>query len=95
MKHQIPIHIFTKWDERKAGFGEIDLVAHCGPTARGDFAYTLDFIDLDTNWNECCAFLGRGQHATREALKTIRNRLPFSLLGIDSDNGEEFINWHL
>lgn len=95
LKHQIPIHIFTRWDEQKPGFGEIDLVAHCGPTARGDFVYTLDFIDLDTNWNECAAFMGKGQHATREALKIIRERLPFSLLGIDSDNGEEFINWHL
>lgn len=95
LKHQIPIHIFTKWNERKPGFGEIDLVAHCGPTARGDYAYTLDFIDLETNWDECCAFLGRGQHATREALKIIQGILPFSLLGIDSDNGEEFINWHL
>jgi len=95
LKHQIAIHVFTKWDERKPGFGEVDLVAHCGPTARGEFAYTLDFIDLDTNWDECCALLGRGQKATQEALKTIRARLPFSLLGIDSDNGEEFINWHL
>lgn len=95
LKHQIPIHVFTKWDERKPGFGEIDLVAHCGVSVKGDFAYTLDCIDLDTNWDECCAFLGRGQHSTREALKTIRERLPFDLLGIDSDNGEEFINWHL
>jgi len=95
LKHHIPIHIFTKWNERTPGFGEIDLVAHCGPTAKGDFAYTLDFIDLDTNWNECVAIMGKGQYATHEALKTIRRRLPFSLLGIDSDNGEEFINWHL
>lgn len=95
LKHQIPIHVFTKWSDRKPGFGEIDLVAHCGPSARGHFAYTLDFIDLDTNWNECVAIMGKGQHATHEALKTIRARLPFKLLGIDSDNGEEFINWHL
>lgn len=95
LKHQIPIHVFTKWIDRKPGFGEIDLVAHCGPSARGHFAYTLDFIDLDTNWDECIAIMGKGQHATHVALKTIRARLPFKLLGIDSDNGEEFINWHL
>lgn len=95
LKHQIPIHVFTKWSDRKPGFEEVDLVAHCGPSATGDFAYTLDFIDLDTNWNECVAILGKGQHATHAGIKTIRERLPFDLLGIDSDNGEEFINWHL
>lgn len=95
LKHQIPIHVFTRWDDRKPGFGEIDLVAHCGVTVKGDFAYTLDFIDLDTNWDECVAFLGRGENNAQKALVVIQNRLPFTLFGIDSDNGEEFINWHL
>ena len=95
LKHQIAIHVFTKWSDRKPGFGEIDLVAHCGVTAKGHFAYTLDFIDLDTNWNECIAFLGKGENAAMGGIQTIRARLPFPLLGIDSDNGEEFINWEL
>ena len=95
LKNQIPIHVFTRWDDRAPGFGEIDLVAHCGPTAKGEFAYTLDFIDLDTNWDECVAFLGRGENNAMKAVQTIRERLPFALLGIDSDNGEEFINWEL
>jgi len=95
LKNQIPIHVFTRWSDRKPGFGEIDLVAHCGITVKGEFAYTLDFIDLDTNWNECVAFLGRGENNAQKALETIKGRLPFKLRGIDSDNGEEFINWHL
>lgn len=95
LKHQIPIHIFTRWNDRKPGFGEIDLVAHCGVTVKGDFAYTLDFIDLDTNWDECVAFLGKGENAAMGAVQLIRQRLPFDLLGIDSDNGDEFINWEL
>lgn len=95
LKHQIPIHVFTRWNDRKPGFGEIDLVAHCGVSVKGDFAYTLDFIDLDTNWNECTAFMGKGEKATREGLETIKKRLPFKMIGIDSDNGDEFINWHL
>lgn len=95
LKSQIPIHVFTKWDERIPGFGEVDCVAHCGSTLKGDFAWTLDFIDLDTNWDECVAFLGKGEHNAQKALETIKGRLPFDLLGIDSDNGEEFINWHL
>lgn len=95
LKHQIPIHVFTRWDDRKPGFGEVDLVAHCGVSVKGHFAYTLDFIDLDTNWDECVAFLGKGEHAAMGGVQTIRARLPFDLLGIDSDNGEEFINWEL
>ncbi len=95
LKNQVPIHVFTRWDERKPGFGEIDLVAHCGPTAKGHFAYTLDFIDLDTNWDECVAFLGKGENNAMGAVQLIRARLPFKLCGIDSDNGEEFINWEL
>ncbi len=95
LKHQIPIHVFTRWNDRKPGFGEIDLVAHCGVSVKGHFAYTLDFIDLDTNWDECIAFLGRGENNAMGAVQLVRERLPFDLLGIDSDNGEEFINWEL
>jgi len=95
LKHQIPIQIFTRWDERKPGFIEMDLVAHCGPTAKGEFAYTLDCTDLDLCWDECRAVLGRGQGRVLSALQTIRNRMPMSLLGIDSDNDEVFINEHL
>lgn len=95
LKHNIPIHVFTQWDERKPGFAEVDLVAHCGPTARGDFAYTLDFIDLCLCWNECRAFLGRGAYRAMQAMQTIKGRLPIPLLGLDSDNDDAFINWHL
>lgn len=95
LKQQIPIHVFTRWSDRKPGFGEIDLVAHCGPTAKGHFAYSLDFIDLDTNWDECIAFLGKGENNAMGGVQQIRDRLPFKLLGIDSDNGDEFINWEL
>ncbi len=95
LKQQIPIHVFTRWDDRKPGFGEIDLVAHCGVSVKGEFAYTLDFIDLDTNWDECVAFLGRGENNAQKALLLIKGRLPFQMKGIDSDNGEEFINWHM
>lgn len=95
LKSHIPIQVFTRWDEQKPGFAEVDLVAHCGPTARGKFAYTLNFIDLALCWNECRAVLGRGQQRTFEAIKIIRNRSPVALLGVDSDNDEVFINWHL
>jgi hypothetical protein len=94
LKHQIPIRRGTEWDDNKIGFMEIDLVAHCGDSARGDFVSTLDATDISSGWTECCAVLNKAQIHTFNAMKAIRARLPFPLLGIDSDNGSEFINFH-
>jgi hypothetical protein len=95
LRHQIPIRTWNEWDERQAGFMEIDLVAHCGGTASGDFAYTLTMTDVHTGWTECYAIANRSQLAVEAGIEAIRRRLPFPLLGIDSDNGAEFINHHL
>jgi hypothetical protein len=92
LKKAIPVRIYTAWDEEKPGFLEIDLVAHCGETAEGQFVNTLTCVDVSTGWTECLAVLKRNQHNVFEAIQTMRTRLPFDLLGIDSDNGSEFIN---
>lgn len=94
LKHHIPIKTDC-WDVKKPGFCEIDLVAHCGDNAEGHFANTLDMTDIHTAWVERRCVLGKGQEAVQEAIADIRWRLPFELLGIDSDNGSEFINAHL
>ena len=95
LKHQIPIKMWTDWDNTVPGFVEIDSVHHCGTSLYGDYIYTLDTTDVSTGWNECCAHLGKGEYRTIQALETIRQRLPFKLLGIDFDCGGEFVNWHL
>lgn len=95
LKHQIPIKMWTDWDETIPGFLEIDSVHHCGSTLYGDYIYTLDTTDVATGWNECCAHLGKGEIRTVNALEEIRKRLPFPLLGIDFDSGGEFVNYHL
>jgi hypothetical protein len=95
LKQQIPIHTYTPWEEERAGFLEIDLVAHCGTTTAGHSLNTLVATDVATGWTECQAIWGKGQAAVVEALERIRDRLPFPLLGIDSDNGSEFLNDHL
>ncbi len=95
LKSQIPIRTYTPWDEQVPGFLEIDLVAHCGESVAGEFLYTLDATDIATGWTECEPVLNKGQAAVFGALETIRERLPFPLLGIDSDNGGEFINAQL
>lgn len=95
MKHQIPIRTFSEWDEQKPGFVEIDLVGHEGGNPRGDFIQTLNVTDVFTGWTEMQAVKNKAQIWVFEALKDVRMRLPFDLLGIDSDNGSEFINNHL
>jgi hypothetical protein len=95
LKQQIPIRTYTPWDDQRAGFVEIDLVAHCGTSAAGEYLCTLTMTDLATGWTLCRAVPNKGQCAVVEALEALRDRLPFPLLGIDSDNGSEFINAHL
>ena len=95
LRQQIPIRTFADWDEARPGFVEMDLVAHEGGNASGDFAYTLDLTDVSTGWTELAAVKNRAQVWVFEALQEIRQRLPFPLLGLDSDNGGEFINHHL
>ncbi len=92
---QIPIRTFSEWDEKSLGFVEIDLVGHDGGDARGEFIQTLDVTDVCTGWTETQAVRNKAQVWVFEALKDIQGRLPFELLGIDSDNGSEFINHHL
>lgn len=94
LKSQIPLRV-GHWEETKPGYAEIDLVAHCGESAAGEFAFTLDFTDIFTAWIERRSVLGRPQERTHAALKDIKAKLPFSLLGIDSDNDSAFINHQL
>ena len=95
LRHQIPIRTFADWDDARPGFTEMDLVSHEGGDASGDFCYTLTLTDVATGWTQCRAVRNRAQKWTFEALKHLRKRLPFPLLGVDSDNGSEFINHHL
>lgn len=92
LKHQIPIRTFSEWNEQKPGFVEIDLVGHDGGNSSGEFAQTLTVTDVCTGWTDMQAVKNKAQCWVFEALKDIRDRLPFDLLGIDSDNGGEFIN---
>jgi hypothetical protein len=94
LKHHIPVKT-DSWSVTKPGFAEIDLVSHSGNSGEGEFAYTLNLTDIQSGWTESRALLGKGQEGVRQALEEIQGGLPFDLLGLDSDNGSEFINWHL
>jgi hypothetical protein len=94
LKHQIPIRTWADWSEDRPGFSEMDLVDHSGGiTIRGaDHTWTLCFTDVKTAWTECVATPNKAQVHVFAAICRVRERLPFPLLGIDSDNGAEFIN---
>lgn len=95
LKHQIPIRTFSDWDNEAPGFLEMDLVGHDGGKAEGDYCFTLDLTDVATGWTELAAVPNKAQTWVFEALQDLRQRLPFTVLGLDSDNGSEFINHHL
>jgi transposase InsO family protein len=94
LKHHIPIKT-DSWNVTAPGFTETDLVSHSGNSASGDFIHSLNVTDIHTTWVESRAVMGKGQTAVLDAMKEIEQALPFKLLGIDSDNGSEFINYHL
>jgi hypothetical protein len=94
LKHQIPIQTYTPWNNQIPGFEEIDFVALCGESLRGDYVHILDVIDISVCWSELQGLMGKGRFAVTAALDVIKNRLPFPLLGIDSDNDAPFINAH-
>jgi hypothetical protein len=83
------------WEEGKAGWLEVDTVALCGGSVAGEFVWMVDGVDYVTAWVEVRAMWGRGQAGTLAALQDVEASLPFALLGLDSDNGGEFLNHHV
>jgi len=94
LRQQIPIR-GSVWEEGKAGWLEVDTVALCGGSVAGEFVWMVDGVDYATTWVEVRAIWGRGQAGTLAALQDVEASLPFALLGLDSDNGGEFLNYHV
>jgi len=94
LRQQIPIR-GSLWEEGKAGWLEVDTVALCGGSVAGDFIWMVDAVDYVTAWVSVRAMWNRGQESTLGALRDMEQTLPFALLGLDSDNGGEFLNYHV
>jgi len=92
LKQQIPIRTFHRWDEAHPGFLEADLVAHCGAHTQGSYLYTLTLTDVATGWTECLPVLYKSPEAVLAAFEQARALFPFPILGLDVDNGGEFMN---
>jgi len=92
LKQQIPVRTFEEWEETQPGFLEADLVAHCGADIEGGYLYTLTLTDVAIGWTECLPLMHRREVPVLAALQRVRTLFPFPILGIDTDNGGEFIN---
>ena len=92
LKSQIPIRTWADWDDAVPGFVEIDLVGHEGGNASGEFCFTLTVTDIATGWTVNRSVRNKAQRWVFEALEHVAASFPFPILGIDSDNGSEFIN---
>lgn len=95
LKQAIPVRTFADWDDACPGFVEVDLVAHCADSTHGEYLNTLNVVDVSTGWLECLVLANRSQRQVSAAIERLRQRLPFPLLGIDSDNDSAFINDNL
>jgi hypothetical protein len=92
VRRSVPVRTFSDWGDPAPGFIEADLVAHSGPTTTGSFVQTLTLTDIATGWTECAPLLVREQRLLTEVLTEVRKRLPFPLLGFDTDNDSVFMN---
>jgi hypothetical protein len=95
LKSQIPVRTWAEWDDRRPGFVEIDLVGHEGGNATGEFCFTLTVTDIATGWTVNRSVKNKAAIWVFEAITYVCAQFPFPILGIDSDNGSEFINFHL
>jgi hypothetical protein len=92
LKKHIPVRTYADWSEDRPGFFEADLVAHGGESASGQFLQTLTITDVFTGWTELVALLAKSEAGVMKGFSDVRDSLPFPLLGLDTDNGSEFIN---
>lgn len=95
LKSQIPVRTWADWDDAVPGFVEIDLVGHEGGNAAGEHCFTLTVTDIATGWTENRSVPNKARKWVLAALEEIAAIMPFPILGVDSDNGSEFINHHL
>jgi hypothetical protein len=83
------------WDVGEAGWIEADTVALCGGNMSGSFTWALSSTDILSGWTEVRGIWNSGAAATCAGLADIEESLPFGLRGMDTDNGSEFLNWHV
>lgn len=94
IRSEIPIQT-DRWDVDRPGYLEADTVAHCGDSLAGNFIWSISFTDIESCWTEVRGTWNRGAHGVLAQVADVERVLPFPILGFDTDNGGEFLNWHL
>jgi hypothetical protein len=94
LKNSIPVKV-SHADVDQPGYMQADTVAHCGGSLKGDFVWSLTFTDIESGWTQNGAVWNKGEHDVHQLLERMEQNLPFTIKGFHSDNGSEFINWHL
>jgi hypothetical protein len=92
IRRSVPVRTFDGRNDPPPGSVEADLVAHSGTTVIGSYVQTLTLTDIATGWTECAPLLVREQKLLIEVLSEMRARIPFALLGFDTDNNSVFMN---
>jgi hypothetical protein len=95
LRRQIAIRTSAQWNNVEPGFFEGDLVAHNGGNPHGQFIHTLTLTDIASGWTECVSLIRKSDEEVVAAIAKVRKCLPMPLLGLDTDNGSEFINHRL
>lgn len=94
LRREVPMKRLA-WDLKEPGHFEVDLVHHGGESTAGEYAHSIQMIDVATGWSERIAVLGRGQQAMEGGFHRLLERIPFPILELHPDNGSEFFNHHL
>ena len=92
LKGEIPIRTWSEWEGVAVGSLQADLVLHCGESTEGFYIASLCAIDVASGWTELQAVWGLGMQRVGTAIHHVRQRLPFALKSLHTDNGSEFIN---
>ena len=92
LKGEVPIRTWRDWKGTPVGSLQADLVLHCGESTAGFYLTSLCAVDVATGWTELQPVWGLGKQRVGTAIHHIRQRLPFRMQSLHTDNGSEFIN---
>jgi hypothetical protein len=93
LRTQIPVRM--QWVENEPGFLEMDTVALCGGVLDDRHGWMLDAVDIHTTWSVLRGLPNRSEASVCGQMRDLEAQLPFTLRGVDCDNGGEFINHQL
>lgn len=90
----IPLRTLDELIDRP-GHVQADTVLHCGTNLIGQFAHTLCMTDIDSTWTEARSMELKNAKLVVKTIRDIEESLPFPILSMNTDCGNEFLNHHV